>query len=80
MTRRNLLVSATGAALTPRLQAATGRAPVVNAAEHAWVIHDPRFPINAELATCPNNLPKHDYSAEYLLSEMRTYQVDHVVI
>jgi predicted TIM-barrel fold metal-dependent hydrolase len=56
------------------------RPPVVNGAEHAWVVNEPRFPIDARLATCPTNLPKHDYSAEFLLSEMRTYGVDQVVI
>lgn len=60
--------------------AAVCRPPVVNAAEHAWVIHDPRFPIDPGVATCPKNLPGYDYSAEFLLSEMRTYGVDHVVI
>ncbi|HEU4677909.1 MAG TPA: hypothetical protein VFS35_00215, partial [Terrimicrobiaceae bacterium] len=56
------------------------RAPVVNAAEHAWVVSDPRFPARPELAVCPAGIPKHDYSAEFLLSEMKTYSVDHVVI
>ncbi len=60
--------------------AAAGRAPVVNGAEHAWVLHDPRFRIDPEIATCPRNLPKHEYSGEWLLSEMRTYGIDHVVI
>jgi predicted TIM-barrel fold metal-dependent hydrolase len=53
---------------------------VVNAAEHAWVLHDSRFPIRPELAVCPQNLPKHEYSAEHILAEMRTHGVDHVVI
>jgi predicted TIM-barrel fold metal-dependent hydrolase len=75
MTRRTVLASLAASSAAP-----SGRAPVVNAAEHAWVTHDPRFPIDPQLATCQNNLPKHDYSAEFLLSEMRTYQVDHVVI
>jgi len=57
-----------------------GHAPVVNGAEHAWVVHDPRFPINPELATCPKNLPKNEYSGEFLLGEMRSHNVDHVVI
>ncbi|MBK9167099.1 MAG: amidohydrolase [Bryobacterales bacterium] len=61
-------------------QSPGGRAPVVNAAEHAWVLHDPRYPINPELATCPTNLPKYEYSAEFLLSQMSTYKVDHTVI
>jgi len=73
MTRRTALASLAISAAAP------SRAPVVNAAEHAWVTNDPRFPIDPQLSTCPN-LPKHDYSAEYLLAEMRTYQVDHVVI
>src|SRR5712692_7665583 len=80
MTRRKLLLSAAGAGVARGLPAAPDRAPVVNAAEHAWVIHDPRFPIDPAVATCPGNLPRSDYSAEFLLSEMRTYGVDHVVI
>jgi predicted TIM-barrel fold metal-dependent hydrolase len=72
ITRRTALACGAGAAFR--------RAPVVNGAEHAWVIHDPRFSIDERVATCPTNLPKYDYSAEFLLSEMRTYGVDHVVI
>ncbi|MEB2361341.1 MAG: amidohydrolase [Bryobacteraceae bacterium] len=76
MTRRHLLL--TGAAgLVPATPAA---APVVNAAEHAWVINDPRFPMRPELATCPKNLARHDYSAEFLLDQIRLYRHDHVVI
>ncbi len=60
--------------------AAAPRAPVVNGAEHAWVTHDPRFPIDPQLATCTASLPRYDYSAEYLISEMHTYGVDSVVI
>lgn len=74
MTRRELLA---GAAALPQ---APGRAPVVNAAEHAWVVNDPRFPIRPELATCPKNLVNFDYSAEWLLDEMQRYRHDHVVI
>lgn len=54
--------------------------PIVNAAEHGWVINDPTFPIDPQVASCPKNLPKHEYSAEYLLSQMRTYGIDKVVI
>jgi predicted TIM-barrel fold metal-dependent hydrolase len=79
MTRRSAIACSTAAALQAVLADAK-KAPVVNAAEHAWVVHDPKFRIDAEVATCPTNLPKHEYSAEYLLSEMKTYQVDHVVI
>lgn len=78
MTRRNLLLSATAAATAA--PAPPPRAPVVNGAEHAWVVQDPRFRLDPAIATCPGNLPKHEYSAEYLLGEMRSHQVDHVVI
>ena len=54
--------------------------PVINAAEHAWVINDPRFPIDAEIASCPNNLPRQDYAAEHLISEMKIYGIDKTVI
>lgn len=84
MTRRTALLtgvaalSGTAAGQTPSRD--IEHAPVVNAAEHAWVINDPRFPITPELATCPQNLPKYDYSGEWLLEEMRTYNIDHTVI
>src|SRR5207249_12074024 len=78
MTRRGALVSPV--VLTQKVVGAPSSAPVVNGAEHAWTVHDPRFPINPELAVCPKNLPRYDYSAEYLLSEMQTWRVDHVVI
>ena len=80
MTRRTALVCSAGAILDAGLIRAADRIPVVNAAEHAWVLHDPQFAIDPELATCPANLPRHEYSAEYLLGEMKTYGVDHVVI
>src|SRR6478672_5762908 len=80
MTRRTALACTAAQALHPALAAPPNRTPVVNGAEHAWVVHDPRFPIDPKTATCPSNLPNYDYSAEYLLSEMRTYGVDHVVI
>src|SRR5262244_3435078 len=76
MTRRELL-----AACAPSIAAGQkGKAPIVNAAEHAWVTHDPRYAIEPGTATCPANLPNYDYSAEFLLSEMRTYKVDQVVV
>jgi predicted TIM-barrel fold metal-dependent hydrolase len=76
MTRRELLA---GCAALP----AAGqelRAPIVNASEHAWVTHDPRYAIEPGVATCPANLPRYDYSAEFLISEMRTYKVDQVLV
>src|SRR5579883_1883917 len=80
MTRREILLSSASGMLAQNAVGAAGRAPVVNGAEHAWTVHDPRFPIQPRLAVCPNNLPDYDYSAEYLLSEMHTWRVDHVVI
>ncbi len=58
------------------------KAPVVNGAEHTWVTHDPdpRFAIDPAVATCPEVPPQHDYSGEYLLAEMKKYQVDHTVL
>ena len=56
-------------------------APIVNAAEHAWVLHDPRFPMTREMASCPGGVPpKSEYSGEHLLSEMRLYGIDRTVI
>jgi predicted TIM-barrel fold metal-dependent hydrolase len=80
MTRRTVLGNVAANMLLPALAAPSNPPPVVNGAEHAWVVHDRRFPIDAKTATCPSNLPNYDYSAEYLLLEMRTYGVDHVVI
>ena len=56
------------------------KVPIVNAAEHAWVIHDPRFAIDPEVASCPRNLPKNEYSAEFILGQMRSYGIDRAVI
>src|SRR5690348_14199271 len=75
MTRRTAL------ALTAGLAAPAAKGPpVINAAEHAWVTQERRFAPQKELATCPTSLPDHEYSGEYLLSEMKTYKVDGVVI
>jgi len=76
MTRRDVLKVGAAAALPP----APPRSLVVNAAEHVWVVNDPRFPIREELATCPKNFVKYDYSAEWMFHEMELYQNDHVVI
>ena len=53
---------------------------IINASEHAWVTHDPRFAIDPETSSCPGNPPNHEQSAEDLLANMRTYGVDRVVI
>ena len=74
MTRRTALALAAGFAGT-----GATKPPIINGAEHAWVIQG-RFAPNAEIATCPTNMPDHDYSGEFLLSEMKTYGVDGVVI
>jgi predicted TIM-barrel fold metal-dependent hydrolase len=75
ITRRTALALAAGFA-----GSAAGKTPIINGAEHAWVIHDRRFTPTAEVATCPASLPRYDYSGEFLLSEMKTYGVDGVVI
>lgn len=53
---------------------------VINGAEHAWVINDPRFPIDDETSSCPGRPPKLDYSGELLISEMNLYGVDRTLI
>ncbi|MCC6587401.1 MAG: amidohydrolase [Bryobacterales bacterium] len=77
MTRRDLLACGALPAIPP---ATPNRTPIVNGAEHAWVLYDKRFPIDPQLATCPTNLPKYEYPAEQILADMRSYNVDHVVI
>jgi hypothetical protein len=77
MTRRQILACAPGLSIPLRAQA---RVPVVNAAEDAWVLHDTRFRPDPELAVCPRDIPKHEYSAEFLLSQMKLWNVDHCVI
>ena len=75
LSRRQLLLAGIGA-MVPFPQT---KAPVVNGAEHAWVLNS-KYPMTQEMAVCPTNLPDHEYSAEFLLAEMKTYKVDHVVI
>ena len=75
LNRRQLLLAGLGAAVAlPQT-----KAPVVNGAEHAWVVNT-QYPMSKELAVCPTSIPDHEYSAGFLLSEMKTYKVDHVVI
>lgn len=54
--------------------------PIINAAEHAWVINDPKFPIVPEISVCPKGDPKSDYSGEHLLAEMKIHGIDKTVI
>jgi predicted TIM-barrel fold metal-dependent hydrolase len=56
------------------------RSPVVNAAEHAWVIHDPAFRIDLDVASCPNHPPRSEYAIEHIKSEMKIHGIDKVVI
>lgn len=85
MTRRDYLragAAAVGiAACAPALQKPPDSpVPIVNGGEHAWVLNSKQFPINPDLATCPTNLPKHEYSAEGILELMRRNGVDKCVI
>ena len=80
MTRREALACAAGCILRPGVSTSADRVPVINAAEHVWVTNDPKFRIDPQIATCPANLPNHDYSGEWLLDEMKRYNVDRVVI
>lgn len=79
MTRREALAYA-GCVLSTDVSKSAERALVINAAEHVWVVNDPKFRIDPQIATCPTNLPNHDYSGEWLLEEMKRYNVDRVVI
>ena len=85
MRRRDYLkLTATGlAASTPvsaLLSPPPARYPIVNGAEHAWVLNDPRFPINPRLSNCPNARPPREYSMAHLLAQMKVYGIDKVVI
>ena len=84
MTRRDCLKVAVATSMSstaaPAQRVAARAAPIINGGEHAWVLNDTRFPINPRLAVCPNNLPKHEYSAESILELMRRNGVDKTVI
>ena len=54
--------------------------PIVNGAEHAWVLHDPGFKPDPRLSNCPGAKPDYEQSAEDLIEHMRTYGVNKVVI
>ena len=56
------------------------RTPVINGAEHAWVINAPRFLIDTSLSSCPGRPPASEYSGEHLISEMQLYGIDRTVI
>tara|TARA_Y100000588_G_scaffold392930_1_gene506765 strand:+ start:1444 stop:2280 length:837 start_codon:yes stop_codon:yes gene_type:complete len=54
--------------------------PIIDAAEHAWVLHDPRFAIDIEVSSCLSSMPTYEESAEYLLALMQAYGIDKTVI
>ena len=62
------------------LNFAPAPAQIVDGAEHAWVVGDSRFPIDPEVASCPDNLPVIDKSAEHLIERMDMYGIDQTVI
>jgi len=89
MNRRDCLTAlasgALGAATVPSHlhgahQTPEKKPPIVNGAEHAWVINDPKFPINSKRSNCPNNKPTRNYSMDHLLAQMQVYGIDKVVI
>jgi len=55
-------------------------APIINASEHAWTLHDPRFAIDAEVSVCPNSTPDCEQTGETLIARMLEYRVDRTVI
>ena len=52
------------------------RAPVIDGAAHAWVVDNSQFSIDPDVATCPQNMPAIDESAEHLLARMATFGID----
>ena len=56
------------------------KTPIIDGAAHAWVVNDPRFPLDPEVATCPQNMPTIDESAEHLIARMATFGIDQTVI
>jgi predicted TIM-barrel fold metal-dependent hydrolase len=54
--------------------------PIIDAAEHAWVLHDPRFRIDPGISSCPGSVPDHEQSGEDLIAGMKMHGVDRVVI
>jgi len=44
------------------------------------VVNNPRFPLDPGIATCPENMPTIDESAEHLIARMDTFGIDQTVI
>ncbi len=53
---------------------------IINASEHAWALHDPRFAIDPALSVCPKNEPDCEQTAETLIARMLEYNIDRTVI
>ena len=62
------------------MQTMTSPAPIIDGAAHAWVVDNPRFPLDPDVATCPQNMPTIDESAEHLIARMATFGIDQTVI
>ena len=56
------------------------RTPVIDGAEHAWVLHDDRFPIDPAISSCPRAMPDHELSGEDLIALMNQHGIDRTVI
>jgi L-fuconolactonase len=54
--------------------------PIINASEHAWTLHDPRFVIDPEVSACPNSVPDCEQTGETLIARMQELNVDRTVI
>ena len=59
---------------------ADSQTPIIDGAAHAWVVNNPRFPLDPGIATCPENMPTIDESAEHLIARMATFGIDQTVI
>ena len=59
---------------------ADSQTPIIDGAAHAWVVNNPRFPLDPDVATCPENMPTIDESAEHLIARMATFGIDQTVI
>ena len=59
---------------------ADSQTPIIDGAAHAWVVNNPRFPLDPDIATCPENMPTIAESAEHLIARMGTFGIDQTVI
>jgi len=54
--------------------------PIINASEHAWTLHDPRFVIDPEVSVCPSHEPDCELTGETLIARMLECNIDRTVI